>query len=639
MTNNNNNAPPTQLSASMSTDSTQQNTDVLKGSSIIDDMFPLFTHVFQQVDIPLPLVFPFLLYFFSQVIAVSLWPWNSYWKDHDENHIVEEVRLVFFWIPKDANSTHFVIVSTVLFALNLISLILIIFQIEYFKIQRSFINFINIPIRFYFDTILLVSLTPTTITIGESFLLMCTNEFHVQYVISIILSAFSLGYELFSFTIVQSFASKSIAISNSLLLNFDPSLMIECIGGMIASTLLYFILALFEPWARLIAIAMHAAWFAYMCQYITARLPFVAQLSSGLSLSWYLDNIFGDTLMIITHFYRNVNQWFLFGFVYLTFLVGAPPFLIYLNYKQKKIVKLMNEDLKNQDDANEYFISLGLSNNKVKVLLYLRTAFQFNCTCFYNWTLVKFIIEKYTDEAVLSTCLHFVNFFPKETHLLNRIRHIILQTRKIHFATRFLLYQVENIKTLRNYSVSSASKLKIIELKTMSKQCEMMTRAAVDSTKLTPTYFENLSYKARMTRAVWMEALQNAPNNPKFCEEFTRYLVECEADFDTAIRMKHRGQIIEMGRSFSVDYCFRSMIRVFPNYLKKEIVDFNGAIIDQNKRVANKASNSVSANGSNGGNSNDQSFGKSDDDFDNEVEEFVAKQLQIQESELLYTEH
>lgn len=621
--NNQNNAPPTQLSASVSAESTQTGLELLKGAQIIDELFPLFTVIFQQIDLPHEIVFPFLVFFFCQVIAVSLWPWNAYWIEHDENHLIEYLQYALFGVPKDVDSNVIMINSVIVFALNLISFILIRFQLAYYKVQRSFLKVVNFPIRFYCDTILLIIIVPTVVAFGESFLNVAFGTVKPQFIISMILGVVSLSYEMFSFIIMQSFASKSISISKSLLLTFDPSVMIICIPSLILIIILYFILALFESWARLFAIFIHAALYIYLAVYIFWRIPFVEVISTALSVAWCFGNIFGDFLMIISEFYRNINHWFFIGLVYGTFLIGAPPILIYFIWKIKKIVSVLNIDIKNDEEAYEYYRGHGLEKNKTKALLYLRIAFQKNCPCFYNWTLVKFIADTYTTEDALSTCLHFVHFFPKENHLINRLRRQILATRKISFSTRFLIYQIDTIKTLRNFTVTSSSKLKLIELKTMSKQCEMMTRQALDSAKLTPNYFESLSHKAHITHMIWKEALENSPNNPKLCEEFTRYLVECETDFISAIRIKRRGQVIEMGHNLSVDYSFRSMVRTFPNYLTKGIVDFNGAIATY-KKQQNKTSGSVSSN-NNASQSSNEACGI-EDELDNDVEEYVGKQ-------------
>ncbi|EAX87786.1 Adenylate and Guanylate cyclase catalytic domain containing protein [Trichomonas vaginalis G3] len=622
------NLPPPSVSGSMSTESTSQAIDVTKTNGFVDELFPLFTSVFQQVSISLFFVFPFLFFFFTQVITTSIWPWSRYWEKSDSKNITWYLRSILFFLPPDAAPMHYLVVTVVIFALNLLAFIIIRFQLAYYKVQRSFIKALNVPIRFFIDTFNLVLIVPATVIIGESFLKIAHGVYDYQYIVSLIFNMISLFYLIFTFTITQGFASKSISISNSLLLNFDPSVMIITIAMFLTCQLLYFILALFESWARLVAIGLHIICFSYILYYICARMPFVILLSTALSVSWFIGNIFGDILSIIAEFYQGLNEFIVLGIVYGFFLLTSPAFLMLFGIKIKKIVGLLQEDIKGDQNREDYFTDLGLADNEVKAMLFLRLGFQNYCPMFYNWSLINFIMNHHQNEEALSTCLQIINFFPKEGHLSNRLQRLVLQSRTITYPTRFLLFQIEHIKTLRQFSVSTAAKIKLLELKTMSKQCEMMTKGAVDSTKLTPAYFENMSTRTRLTRAIWREALEMSPNNPKFCEEFAKYLIESETDFISGIRIKHRQNVIEMGTSFSVDYSFRSMVREFPGYLKKHIVDLKGGVVDNTKMKNTKGSQSLSNQSSNGS-SGDISYGSKDNgetELDNEVEEYVGKQ-------------
>ncbi|EAY11331.1 hypothetical protein TVAG_344250 [Trichomonas vaginalis G3] len=71
------------VSASISTESTNQALDISKGTKFIDETFPLFSTMFQQVKIPIPVVYPFLTIFFVQVLFVSVWPFCRYWDQYE----------------------------------------------------------------------------------------------------------------------------------------------------------------------------------------------------------------------------------------------------------------------------------------------------------------------------------------------------------------------------------------------------------------------------------------------------------------------------------------------------------------------------------------------------------------------------
>lgn len=494
----------------------------------------------------------------------------------------------------------------------------------YYRVKRKFIKFLNFPIRFYFETILVATLCPVIIGLGESFYAIAKGDRDPRTIIAFVLFILSDAYESYSFTMVQEFAAKSVWINISPLLNFDPTIMTLVIITMNVILIPFFVLLLFEYWAFLFALVIHFAIFAYLMGYMLMKIPFIDLLTNSMGVGWYVGCLLADAIMFVATFYQNIH----YAVPLLAALVGfmgtIPAFMIFFILREKSIVKSIAEEIKNHDEANEYYTQLGIDTNPDKALLYLRLAFQNCLPNFYNWTLMNFIVDHHESETILATSLQILNFFPKETRLQNKIQRIILKRRKLKPSTRFLLYQVDAVKTLRQFSVSTASKLKLIELKTMSRHCEMLTKGAIDNSALEPHYFEQLAASAQSARAIWKEALLGSPNNPKFCEEYTRYLIECECDFPEGLKMKHRQQVIEMGNSFSVDHSFRSMVVAFPKYLTQKILDLQGGVIKK-KLNDPKGSQSNSTNT----NSNSQGSFQStmnDEALDAELEEYVSKQ-------------
>lgn len=617
-------APATQNTASLSTESTNQAFDITRGNRFIDGTFPLFAHVFQTAKIPILIIYPFLMIFFVQVIFVSVFPWSHYWDDKDTLPIVKWLKTVLFYVPHPGQPMGYLIVSIVIFVFNALSTFIIQFQVRYYSIKRKFIKFLLYPIRFYFDTILIATMAPAIVGAGETFLLIAHGSTDPMVIVAFILYFISVGYEAYSFVVVQEFASKSCWVNFSPILNFDPTIMKMTLVFMLATMILFFILLLFEKWAFLFAVALQFAGYLYCNVYLVLNFPFVDILTCGLGCGWFIGTHVGQIIAFVTTFKDIKLELTLI--LPLAFFVGSIPcFLIFFIVKRNKIVALMNDEKRTQEEANEYFDSLGLDQDEKKALLYLRLGFQNYSPNFYNWTLINYIIEKYDSELAISTCLQILNFFPKETRLQNKLQRLITKKRKLWPQTRFLLYQVDMIKTLRQFSVSTASKLKLIELKNMSRHCEMLTRGALELNNLKPDYFEKLASQCQTTRAIWKEALLGSPNNPKFCEEFTRYLAEAECDFPESLKMKRRQQVIEMGSNFSVDHSFRSMVEVFPKYLTESILDLNGGVLKR------KSPDAVAGNGSQNNSTKSNSQGSNlsslnDENLDAEVEEYLGKQ-------------
>ncbi|EAY00327.1 Adenylate and Guanylate cyclase catalytic domain containing protein [Trichomonas vaginalis G3] len=611
------------VSQSISADSSNQNINIEDSKSSIDEMFPLFLQIFQQVKIPVLMLHPFLVVFFFQTLLVSIWPWSKFWETHQDHNVIHWLRTVLFFVPKPYEAQNYLIVSVVFTFFNLSSFVLVRFQIAYYNMKRKFVSILNYPIRAYFDTILVATLVPSMVLAGETFLRICHKDFDWRIILSMLLFMVSFIYQIYSFIIVQGLASKSIVVNVTPLLNFDPSIMGLTIAILLVTIIPYFVLLLFEAWAQLFAVFFHIGLYTYLIYYNQKFIPFVDIQTMALATSWQIACLVGDINLIIGYFYDGVHYLVPILCALCFFLGLTPAGLVLFTIRTKRMVAKLSLEFKTQDEAFEYFKELGLDLDVAKAQLYLRTSFQNYCPAFYQWHLVNFIAEHYDDEISLSTCLQLVNFFPKETRLQNKLQRLLLKRRKVGYVTRFLNFEVDAIKILRQFSVSTASKLKLIELKTMSRQCENMTRAAIDS-PLSAGYFEGVATKTQMARAIWKEALQNAPNNPKFCEEYSRYLIECECDFPEGIKIKNKQQIIEMGSNFVVDYSFRSMVAVFSKYITDGILNLQGGVV---KTIANntKASGSQSNNSSN--NSGQQSSGSVGDDMtDADLEDYIGKQ-------------
>lgn len=611
------------VAASVSAESISRNIETKEANSVIDKNFPLFLSVFQTAHIPIIFIYPFLVMFFVQVLIVSVWPWSHYWMHHQEQNVMKWTQTVLFFVPKPSQPVHYLITSAVIFAINLIILFIIEIQIAYYNISRKFIKVLNYPIRLYFDGILVASLTPCIVGAGETFLQIAYGSTSWMHILSMVLFLLSVAYESYSFVIVQNFASKSTCINVSPLLNFDPTIMVITLIALLTTVIPFFILQMFEHWATIVAVVGNICMYSYCLFYMVLNIPLCDPMTMGLSGGWFIGCLYGDVVTIVGHFKHDMSWKIPYLGSFIVFFCCVPPSLVFFLLRIKFVVKKLKVEFTKNEEAYEYFKEIGMENNLSRALCYLKIGFQYYCPTFYTWQMMNFIIDKYDDELAVSTCLQLLSYFPKETRLQGKLEKILRMRRTLKYHTRFLLFQVEAIKSLRQFSVSAQAKLKLIELKNMSRHLEMMSRSGIDSDKLGTMYLQAMAIKAISARAIWDEALLSAPNNPKYCEEYARYLIDAECDFPAGLKMKNRQQIIEMGKSFSVDFAFRSMVIAFPKYLTDNILDLNGAVIHLKKENPNKTSGSTT--GSTGNVSLENSLDGADG-LDAEVEEYIGKQ-------------
>lgn len=590
---------------------------------LIDNQYPLFSWCFHEVRYSQLVFLPFMCFFFIQVLVVSLWPWSKYWYNENSSDMMNLIRTVVFFIPQPSKPYYYLIMSIIIFLLSLLTLVFEIYEIIYYNMRRKFIKSLNYMIILYYDTILVATIVPCIVCAGETFLQFAKGSKDYMIIISFILFVITVAYQSISFVIYQNFATRSICIESKLLTNFDCTALIFTLGVLFSTIPSYFIVSLFEEWAKIFIYIISIPIFAYQMYIMTITCPYTHILTLVMSYGWFFGTITGNILSTVCYFTPKLNKLVPIIIVLMMYGAGTVVGFFYFVLHKKKVKKLMSVEFQTQEEAFSYYDSLGLAEDPDKASVYFRIAFQNYCVAFYDLTLANYIIEHHEDEETLATVLQIVTFFPKEVNIQNRIQKILYGRRSLHYATKFLLFQIEILKSLRVATISAQNKIKLIELRTMSRQVEFMSKAALDQIKLTPEYFEALSEKAQRAKAIWKEALDNAPNNPKFCEEYTRYLIEAECDFPESIRIKNRQNEIELGSTFKVDYSFMSMVAAFPYYLKRKIVDFRGTIIKHMVPI----NPNDSFHNNNQSKDSEKESNSSSSILDAELEDFLGKDL------------
>jgi guanylate cyclase len=83
----------------------------------------------------------------------------------------------------------------------------------------------------------------------------------------------------------------------------------------------------------------------------------------------------------------------------------------------------------------------------------------------------------------------------------------------------------------------------------------------------------------RMLESLWMEVLDEFPNSSLAHLGYAEFLMECCCDFTEAARIKCKTDKIENHRWRAVDKCFLAFIRLFPQYIKYEILNYHGDML------------------------------------------------------------
>lgn len=617
-----NQVPPI-LPTSASLESTVQTFSFIDKNSHLDEHFPLWTQLFKEVHLPIVVVYPFLMVFFIQVLLLALWPWTDYWMQEENYKIMRWIRTVLFFLPVPSDPNEYLYPVITIFGFNLISIILVKIQNAYYKTQRKFISSLYFPIRTYFETLMVPMIVPTVVYIGELFQLISNGNHNASVIAAFIITIFNEFYIIYTFIIIQYFGSVTIYVNVSPLNNFDPTFIYLVTIGVHVSAVFYFLFNFFENWSFIVVIVLHAVMFIYIMIFLMRNITFVNIFVDSSGVALFLGCLAGDFFGILCYFKNDINCLYVLLIPLFIFGVSLAFIPIYFVLVIRDIKKKMNEVKPTQEEASQYFDDLGLGENQSKVLLYLRISFCHYCKCFYNFQLIEYIYDRYDSEKAIRMCLFFTNFFPKEFRWQNKLQKKLMKLHSLNFNTRYMLYQIESIKTFRQLADNGQARLKLIELRNLSRQVEHLTLSGLDERQDYKDYYESLAKRSYSTRCLWKEALEGNPNNPKFCEEYCRYLIEAECDFPEAIRIKNRQMNLELGHIYSVDNCFRSMIHAFPRYLIDKIVDFNGKIIKNDQQESGRSTGEPKKMTVRNESSN-SSFGSSEFEIDNELEEMIG---------------
>jgi hypothetical protein len=100
------------------------------------------------------------------------------------------------------------------------------------------------------------------------------------------------------------------------------------------------------------------------------------------------------------------------------------------------------------------------------------------------------------------------------------------------------------------------------------------------------SYFYGIKTFTDQVKAFYNEDIQKWPNNSGLSEDYSCFLVEGVTNFSSVLEPKYRADLIEQGKNYVVDFSFRSLMRTFPTYLKKYIVNIQGHFITESSKNA-----------------------------------------------------
>lgn len=618
--------------------------DLIDGEShIIDKIFPLVHEIQKNIVIKEGFYLILMIFIVFQIISTAFWQEYSW-----QFHIDTPVGNAIGWIIKITLFTPLtfdvdgLLIRLILFAIMASTFVLmLVFQIRYYHINRRFIKWTLLISRIYFDFVPIICIVPCGNFIGECLYLSISSKNLISIIylaVGLILySVFIMGHYIMAYLFAE-----TVYIPNSPNACWSGFLHFWFIFAPGVFAIVGWATKFFADWTHPVVIALNMVFNIYIL-YRLIWLPFSHLESNGIVATLHLILFVIDTLAFIQYFGIYIDYMYHVIFFFVTFILGmlVTKKMIesivgrvkkYLMYEALEEFEMPQENrLHNNfqqqsqqmqiDDPRkrQLFMSRGLHASTLKTLLYMRIGLATGAPLFIDWSLIKFAAEFHSDAEISATYTQFVAYFPCESRLLSYFFNETIMKPKLGIGQRFIVYQVHRVKDIRQSSTSSDITEKLIELKNKTASLVAVSKNYWISVPKDISLMYEIEKNTAAINHLYEESISKWPNNVRLTEDYTYFLIEGASDYVTGLKMKRRSDLIEQGRSFIVDYCYRSLIRSYPFYLLKNIMDVHGNFI--NRGVPKKASMSSS---SNGGSNSQMSFSMVGD-LDAEVEDSLGK--------------
>jgi len=602
-----------------------------KEASNTEALFSFFDQVSQKIKIPSIMYQLAFFYSMFQQLVISLWIPFKVLPEENKNLISYLERLAFFVDSKSDYSLYFSVFITIVL-LSLLSLVLVVFQVIYFKKNRRFMKWSLYPTRFVLEFLPPVLLSVISNVFAYFFPRIESTNYSIIELLIVVMSGLSYLYLSATFTISHKLSTISINIEDNSFSSYDSGFLINIFA---IHPIFRFISIWFsrqEKYTWYFHYIIHILFTGYSIS-LLKNFPFVSTFINVLSGSLSSGLIISTIISLLPLSLEKYYPYHLIGIIILSYIIFH---LIHKNFVSKVVSDLAYDGSRNiceskdaepsiailgEDEKNLRLSQLGFETNSQKMKNYLHYGLANYCDMFIDFSLFKYLSQILHQTRNLCYLLRIVCFFPSESQIHNKLSSLLSKKRDISFTERFLIFQDRRIKLMRQSSSSCSAIDKLMKMKQLTQKCEIEVKSLWNSNDFGFSSLEKSNQSVSQIGFLWEEAIKDFPNSTTHLEEYNKFLIECSTDFGKAVLMKYRANLIETGQSFSIDYCYKSMIRCYPGFLKKKILDVHG---NQLLKKVGKGTNNHSSNNHSNLSSNGSS---SQSTIDAKLEEEIARSL------------
>ena len=568
-------------------------------AGLIDRLFPFFDHLSKDVSFPTLVYNIALLIYAVQASMVSFWIFGSpeSWDLSNLGCKVPTVLTSAIWLVSyPTNELQPLIPFLIYVVVFILTVGVVLIEMSIYWMKRRFIGgAVMYLCLFVFEFLDFVTLIPCGAFCGQLFSICWTAPTTTNVVIlvfSCLFYAFFLGFFSVHFIMV----CNSPYIPRQPYASWLPTSVHAFIIGSSLFACFSFVFPLIETWTIVVLIALHLG-FLCLCMYELCYLPTVYLGPGTVMFGQCAASFLTDVAVILSKWVGGVRGWPVLGVHVVILIVASVVYHLVMSKRIKKFAKIMTYDKKEKDvtdeEKRELFDELGVDRNFHASYFVLKVGLLKATKMFLDLSIVRHIIEMDASKEALMMCMRFMILFPGEPRVVNLIFSLAVRRRDLSLGDRFMIYQVNRIKTLRTSSSSSEATERLQELiQTRHRNNDMIHEFWTNIPSSTYAFTRLIDSVNRAT-VLWEEAIKDFPNSSRICDEYSQFLIDCATDFQRGIRMKSRSDLIDSGKNYSVDMAFRSLIRTYPDYVKKQLVTLNGYIIHEHKGPSGSANNST----------------------------------------------
>jgi len=394
------------------------------------------------------------------------------------------------------------------------------------------------------------------------------------------------------------FAVQTPVISRALNGSWDADVlnflyMYLCVSGLFSR-----VSDLFPKWISFLMSIIAIAFVIFEVYYISF-LPMLHQGTNTFLFSFACAAAGSVIVGMVKMFYFNIKPMFTLGVSLTCLFTGTFVFKYFSKKKIERIKKLLSIETIGEDgtvtDAmkREHFDSFLFTSSK-DAICYLHVGVMHQCDLFLDFSFMRYLVENYGEQDILFAVAHMASFFPTELQFYSYSLNILNKCTILSVPKQYMLFQMKRIHVLRQSSVSREAASDVSKLQKESQSAIGSIRGfwleIVNSKN--DISFASLIYlriSAKRVDSLFLDATDRFSNNQNICNEYSRFLIEGEGDFNNAILWRRKALMIEQGKQLSVDHAFRALVNVYPDYLYKHILDTRGAFVNKNVSMSSSS--------------------------------------------------